>query len=441
MAARPRSSQGIPAARNSEQTLDPRPPEVEVSKNEKVALEGVDASLARGLALKLWFDQRVARRGFADQFALAGAADRPYSSFGFFDHFPLDGGRVAVFGARHVFRFDQPGAMVAADFVTRHQREWLDQVREFALRYFLRVTAFGRPSPAFNADLPAPTSYLPGLSWALPDSQPRIGMRFSQRFFKRKDHDDILGFPGNETFATDLRELADEPCSLAWLLLRRQVLEPVSLAPPLWAPEIVAAWNVDDFVVTSPKFAVEEENLSAKGLIANYGFGYAFVPGLPVGMPLSASVGFANAFESIRFGVAPNGAITVTVDFAADRAERVSAVDLNPVKWGFDVANTLTRGLIRGALPSLKDVLPSLCIGTIDPVSAYIRGANAVTGGQAADMMGISRAHLDRRFLFLHFSRFHSLVNATLPVWRQIPNWLDSTALPGWIVTGGRGND
>jgi hypothetical protein len=62
--------------------------------------------------------------------------------------------------------------------------------------------------------------------------------------------------------------------------------------------------------------------------------------------------------------------------------------------------------------------------------------ANAVTGGQAAQQLCISREQLDKDFLVQHFMQHYVTIVGSLLTWRQIPNWLDAAALPDWVVAG-----
>ena len=42
----------------------------------------------------------------------------------------------------------------------------------------------------------------------------------------------------------------------------------------------------------------------------------------------------------------------------------------------------------------------------------------------------------EKLFLFYHFKEIYTLIVNSIMTWRQIPNWLDSEALPRWVETG-----
>ena len=124
--------------------------------------------------------------------------------------------------------------------------------------------------------------------------------------------------------------------------------------------------------------------------------------------------------------------------FVANRPERIVNLSLNPVNWSFTLADLLSFGLSSQFLAPMKGVLDRLPLrgGNVDPVYAFIWLANALTGNQAAQQLCISRDELDKQFLVKHFWQHYQTVVGALHTWRQIPDWLDSSALPEWVVRG-----
>ena len=43
---------------------------------------------------------------------------------------------------------------------------------------------------------------------------------------------------------------------------------------------------------------------------------------------------------------------------------------------------------------------------------------------------------VEKLFLFYHFTAIYTLIVNSLLTWRQIPDWLDSDALLGWVAKG-----
>jgi hypothetical protein len=113
-------------------------------------------------------------------------------------------------------------------------------------------------------------------------------------------------------------------------------------------------------------------------------------------------------------------------------------LSLDPIDWGFTMADLVSFGLTSRFLAPLQGILGLLPgrNGAVDPIYAFILLANVLTGGQAARQLCLSREDLDRRFLIQHFMQHYQTIVGSLRTWRQIPNWLDSAALPEWVVTG-----
>ncbi len=72
----------------------------------------------------------------------------------------------------------------------------------------------------------------------------------------------------------------------------------------------------------------------------------------------------------------------------------------------------------------------------VDPVSAYVSGANLISGGTAAQTLCISIEQLEKFFLLQHFKQHYQTIVGSLLTWRQIPDWLDEKNLPAWVISG-----
>jgi hypothetical protein len=136
--------------------------------------------------------------------------------------------------------------------------------------------------------------------------------------------------------------------------------------------------------------------------------------------------------------VLADGQTRVHMVFVANRPERILNLSLDPITWGFTLADLMSFGLTSRFLAPLQGVLDRLPFrgGNVDPVYAYIWLANVLTGGQAAKQLCLSREDLDKQFLLTHYRQHYQTIVGSLQTWRQIPDWLDSTALPEWVVKG-----
>jgi hypothetical protein len=73
---------------------------------------------------------------------------------------------------------------------------------------------------------------------------------------------------------------------------------------------------------------------------------------------------------------------------------------------------------------------------TVDPASAYVAGANLISGGVAAQTLCISIEQLEKFFLLQHFKQHYQTMVGSVLTWRQIPDWLDDKNLPPWVISG-----
>jgi hypothetical protein len=124
--------------------------------------------------------------------------------------------------------------------------------------------------------------------------------------------------------------------------------------------------------------------------------------------------------------------------FVADRPQRVANIPLDPVNWSFGLADFFSFGLTSRLLAPMKNMLDRLPtnVTTFDPVFPSIAFVNAVTGNQASETLCISRETLEVEFLVKHFMQHYQTMVGSLSTWRQVRDWLDSAALPEWIVAG-----
>ena len=86
----------------------------------------------------------------------------------------------------------------------------------------------------------------------------------------------------------------------------------------------------------------------------------------------------------------------------------------------------------------IKDALETAsgAMDSLDPVYGFVSLANILSANQAAQQLCISREQLNKDFLAQHFTQHYVTLVGSLLTWRQIPDWLDSAALPEWVVLG-----
>lgn len=405
------------------------------SREEQALIDSMEPFLADGLALKRWWDAAAATGHFAERFDLGRAFNRPEVSFGFFDQVRLDRGVLPVMGNYQEMLYDQPRSPAR---LLQEAAEWMRaQVREFVLRYFMRVSDFRQPEAhADHARHDAPP-FLESLSWCPQPAIERVGFGFSQLYYKLRETGRIGRFAvGDEHAIVDLREIG---AKYEWIVVKVRIFDFKFTFRPFGAeaPELGLPLKEESYLVLSRDFITNEDN-PAPGVLGEYGLGYAFIRNIGEELLAYGPGEFDAAIELINFRVMESGEVRVQMAFVSNRPERIANVSLDPVDWGFRLAGLFSLGMTSRLLAPVKQMLDRWPwrVGSFDPVYGGVALANAVTGNQAARRWCISREQLEKDFLVRHFMQHYQTIVGSLLTWRQIPDWLNDEALPEWVVKG-----
>src|SRR5436309_991289 len=102
-------------------------------------LSSVPEYLSRGLDLLRWWRGVEAQGGPKDTFHIERSFNRPTRSFGFFGEAPVNGKIMPVLGSVQEMFYDQTRAPAS---LGRDSAKWMQaQIREFVLKYFMRITS------------------------------------------------------------------------------------------------------------------------------------------------------------------------------------------------------------------------------------------------------------------------------------------------------------
>src|ERR1041384_8004400 len=170
--------------------------------------------------------------------------------------------------------YDQPRTPAASRTAAA---EWMrDQVREFVLHYFMRISAFREPE-AYVPDRPfLPPGFLQRLSWCPQEDILRRGFGFRQLYYKLKGTGEVGKFPTRERPAiVDLREIGTK---YEGIVLRVRIFDfnfPFKPFGP-GGPAVVVPLNEQSNLIMSNAFVEDEQN-PEHGVLGRYGLGYAFV--------------------------------------------------------------------------------------------------------------------------------------------------------------------
>src|SRR2546422_76216 len=405
-----------------------------LTDEDRALIERVEGARADGVALKRWWD-RTFPDGFAYKFDLERVFNRPADSFGFFDQVQLKRGLLPVMGNFQDMFYDQPRTPTS---LRQEAARWMRaQIREFVLRYFMRVSAFRQPEVYVESGRPVLPGYLGRLSWCTQPDILRQGFGFKQHYYKLRASGQVGKFSeGDETAIVDLREIGPK---YEWIVVKVRIFDFSLRFKPFGAngPQLSVPLTEDSYLVLSRDFILNEDNPSPECL-GRYGLGYAFIKDPAEGLIGYGPGQFRAAMEIINFEVSKNGEIRVSMAFVADRPERIANVSLNPVDWSFRLADLFSLGMTSRLLGPVRNTLERIPTNTdsFDPVYGFVSLANTLTANQAEQQLCISKEQLEKGFLAQHFIQHYMTIVGSLLTWRQIPDWLDTAHLPEWVVMG-----
>lgn len=397
-------------------------------------VESSERFLEDGLALKQWFGETEAS-GSLETFDLVETFNRPDESRGFFGEVPLADRVLPVMGVVDEVFYDQPKA---ASRSRKQAALWIrDQVREFVLRYFLRISDFRRPQGSVDESAGSLAALLGPFTFRPNDEVERDGMGFSQIFMKRRGESGVETVsPERCSEVVDLREIGS---TYDWVILRLQVYQfNVGVRPMgTTSPQLLVPLKEESYLIVTPEF-VRNVDAPEPGVLGEYGFGYAFIRN-PHRGPFAYGPGeFEAAFQTITFKVLESGETRVKMVFTSDQPQKILNLTLDPIDWSFAMADFMSLGQASRILAPFKSMLQQMPFRdfNVDPTVSTLDLMNALTAGQAAQQLSLSKEELYRGFLRRHSLQHYQTVLSSLRTFRQIPDWLDDAALPDWVVRG-----
>jgi hypothetical protein len=403
-----------------------------LTREDQAILDTVEQYLAAGLALKSWWKDAGLRGQKERTFTLERSFNRATSSYGFFSQAQMQGRAVAIMGNVQDMLFDRAKI---SPHLARQDTEWTrQQLREFVLRYFMRISSFRSPEAAVDDDGSAVSSWLSGISWCPAPDVVREGFGFSQLYYKTVAGE--VGKFSDTSAIVDMRELGGK---YEWIVLKVRIFNFSVPAQPFGAagPELLFNLDEESYLVVSRDFVLDRDR-PAPGTLAEYGVGYAFIKSPKPELLAFGPGEFDMAIELIEFHMAESGDIQVHIVFVVNRPEAIANLTLDPVDWSLRLANFLSLGIASPLLNPLRTAVSRLPLrlGSFDPVYSYIGLMKLLTDGLSEEKLCISKDQLDKRFLLQHFLQHYETLTGALFTWRQIPDWLDAAALPRWVVTG-----
>ncbi|MEM7351500.1 MAG: hypothetical protein AAF657_11880 [Acidobacteriota bacterium] len=412
-------------------------PDTVWSEEDLARLAAVDRALSDAVDLKRWLDDVDARDAYEERFDLAATFNRPDHSIGFFGAAEVGGAAMAVMGNVQEQFFDRPKIPTGSVEAQEQAADWMNrQVREFALRYFLRISDFRQPE-AFPGEKPEPPpTYLRPLSWHDYSEGAETGFGFEQIYYLAKGESEPRKFsPAEKDAIVDLRRLGE---LYEWIVLKVHIFDFDFVLAPFGPdlPQGKVPGTEHSYLVLSPELILDDPEPEGEE-IGRYGFAYAFLPATEDSLLAYGPGRFEAGLQAIHFHVRQSGEVISRMAFVANRPEKVINVSLDPVNWGLRMADAFSFGAassVLGPVQKMWNRIPGP--GGVDVVQSYIDVANRLTSGGAARNLGVSRKQLHKRFLVAHFAQHYHVIAGSLLTWRQIPDWLDTENLPRWVVSG-----
>lgn len=402
--------------------------------DEKNLLGNVDRCLAQGVAIMDWWRQADARNDFQQRFELTHVYNRPDSGYSFFDTVPMPAGPLPVMGDVPLVFYDQPKARAYDPSNASDLECWNREVREFALRYFMRVSDFRLPQVVEETRPGTFQGPLRRLGWCPRGFERREGFGFQQLYYKLRSTGEIGRFPEAERFAiVDAEALRT---TYEWVVADVRIFN-FELAYPVDPdlPKVSLPLPESQYIILSDAFVFDE----SAGRRGRYQFGYAMLRPLHDHSVLAYGPGqFDAGFQLFTFTVEQSGEVWVRMPFVVNRPTKILDISLDPLDWALTTASALSGGRTDPLLEPIHAALDRLPWrpGGFDPVFTGIDLLNLFTLGQASRRLCISKEQLEKIFLIFHFDQYYTMITGSLLTWRQIRDWLDTASLPAWVRTG-----
>ncbi|HSL21243.1 MAG TPA: hypothetical protein VK886_06890 [Vicinamibacterales bacterium] len=408
----------------------PEPPsDLSLNWEDLKMLAGVDRTRRESTLVRNWWNEREAAGEFAERLDIVREIQPRERAYGFFDTATIDNQALPVMGLVQQMFYDRPKKTSPEDV--------RDQVREFVLGFFMRVSHYERPGAAAPSQPTLPWFMRP-LSWIPESEDGRVGFGYEQLMYKLRETGQVGKFGPHERGAiVDLRSLGSV---YDWVAMRVNLFDFYIAMSPFGADFLKMELPLKEitYLLVTPDLIVDRHNPSAD-VLGEYGFGYGLLPYSPDPSIFAYGPGrFGAGFQSFAFQVLRNGEIRAKAVFVVNRPDKILSIDVDPIDWGFRVADLMTLNLASTVMAPFKAIAKQLPLrlSNVDPISLYISTANLVSGGLAERRLGISKTQLEKHMLLRHFLQHRQMLITSLLVWRMVADWTDVKALPDFCHRG-----
>jgi hypothetical protein len=389
-------------------------------------LEKVPAAILQGRDLRQWWERARNTPGLLKRFPVSRQYHSTDVNYGFLHDAVLRQGILPVAGVTQDQMFDYP--KVPAGLQGRDSGWIRDQVREYMMRYFMRLTYTSVPNLLPQGPPQQAPRDLAPLSRCGPGGSKSNGWGYEQWYYKLEGSSEVGKFPDSQRYQTvDLREIGRK---YSWIVYKVNIFQFDFTVPPVpTGPKLMIPLPQPVYAVCTPDFVIHEEN-PRPGVLGEYGYGYSVVPNPDYKTLFAAGPSkLVNTFETLHLRVLDTGEVRAHMDFITPQPPQI--LEFKPVQWSFALADLMTFGAASTFLGPVKRIMEGF-EPQIDPVYTTVRLLNLLTLGVASDDYCVNKEQLFKLLMVLHFTDAFNMYNMSASHFRMVPDWTDEKNLPGW---------
>ncbi|HVT60575.1 MAG TPA: hypothetical protein VHR45_19535 [Thermoanaerobaculia bacterium] len=395
-------------------------------------LENVPTAILEGRSLQSWWARNRATRVVPNSFPVASQIHRPDSNYGFVLDANLSQGMLPIAGVVQDQLYDYPKVPPG---MKRADPAWIcAQVKEFVMSYFMRLTSALAPARSPRAPETPPPDFLRAFSLCgSADQAQRSGWGYQQWYYELQESGRIGKFPESSRY--DIVGLQEVGSKYSWVVFLVTIYHFDFTLDFGGAngPKLVISTPQPVYAVMTPDFIVNRKN-PEPGVLGEYGYGYSVVKNPTVKSVIAAlPATIDNTIETIHFRVLETGEVRAHMDFITPQPPKI--LNLNPIQWGFKLADRLSFGLAAPLLAPVERLLEGFA-PTFDPVYTGIRALNLLTAGIAAADYCITKEQLFKTLMTTHFTDVYKMFNLSASHFMMVPDWTDEASLPEWAKHG-----
>ena len=401
-----------------------------LTADDRAILDNVDEAILQGRDLRQWWERARTTPGALGRFPVSRQFQTLDVNFGFLVDAILRRGVLPVAGVTQDQLYDYP--KVPAGMAGRDPQWIRDQVREFMMKRFMRLTYAASPNLVPQGPKQPPPRVLQPFSRGGVGGSKGYGWGYEQWYYKLAESSEVGKFPDSERYQIiDLQQIGRK---YSWVVFKVNIFQFDFTIPPVpTGPKLMIPLPQPVYAVCTPDFVIQEEN-PMPGVLGDYGYGYSVVPNPNYKTLFAAGPSkLTDTIETLHLRVLETGEVRAHMDFITPQPAQI--MEFKPVEWSFRLADLFSFGAASTLLAPVKRVLEGF-EPQIDPVYTTVRLLNLLTLGVAHDDYCISKEQLFKLLMVLHFTDVYNMYNLSASHFRLVSDWTDEQSLPDWARDG-----